>query len=96
MKALIVNESEELTFRDYKKAQETSNILNIQISIVQREQQKYDIDDGLTFLSFMEFTKIFKAGGKQVFDNSVIICDEFDSVIFSSDENYSSIVDTLH
>jgi hypothetical protein len=37
IKALIVNESEELTFRDYKKALETSNSLNLQINIVQRE-----------------------------------------------------------
>ncbi len=29
MKALIVNDSEELTFRDYKKAQEASNQLNV-------------------------------------------------------------------
>ena len=43
----------------------------------------------------MEFTKIFKDVGDKVFDNSVIICDEFDSIIFGSNENYSSVVDTL-
>jgi superfamily II DNA or RNA helicase len=37
MKALIINESEELTFRDYKKALETSNNLNLLMNIVQRE-----------------------------------------------------------
>jgi superfamily II DNA or RNA helicase len=60
MKVLIVNESEELTFRDYKKAQETSSNLDLQISIVQRGQQIKNITDGLTFVSFLEFTKLFK------------------------------------
>ena len=43
----------------------------------------------------MEFIKIFKNEGNKVFERSVIICDEFDSIIFGSDENYSSVLDTL-
>jgi hypothetical protein len=39
---------------------------------------------------------MFKNEGSQVFDNSAIIFDEFDSIIFGSDDNYSSVVDSLH
>ena len=60
MKALIVNESEELTFRDFKKAEETSSLVKFHINIIQRDKKSRNINDGLTFISFNEFNKIFK------------------------------------
>lgn len=44
----------------------------------------------------MEFAKLFNEMGSSIFDNCVIICDEFDSLIFGSEENHSSVIDIVH
>ena len=36
LKAIIMNESEELTFRDYKKAEEACHNLQLQTNLVQK------------------------------------------------------------
>lgn len=48
------------------------------------------IENGLTFLSFAVFENLFKEGVRKLFDNSVIICDEFDSIIFGKNETASA------
>ncbi len=44
------------------------------------------INHGITFLSFAAFCNLFKEGGIALFYDSIIICDEFDSIVFGSEE----------
>jgi superfamily II DNA or RNA helicase len=51
-KVLILNVSEELTFRDYKKALPTAKETEILVNFMEKVEEETLIQDGITFISF--------------------------------------------
>ena len=63
LKVLLINVSEELTFRDFKKADACSRDLEIPVNFVENDGEELRVPDGVTFLSFHIFAKITKRDG---------------------------------
>jgi superfamily II DNA or RNA helicase len=88
-KVLIINLSEELTFRDFKKAQSSQNITNIPVNFIENIQKFSVLMEGISFVSFNVFSLIIKNSNKETLDNLVVIADEFDHIIFGENDTYS-------
>ncbi len=80
---LVVNESPELTFRDFKKAENTSTTLQIPVNLIHQEFEEAIITEGLTYISLECFLAIIIKLPDYHFDDVIVIIDEFDSVIFT-------------
>ena len=58
LKVCIVNQSEELTFRDFKKAEKPGSYLNIKVGFVVSSDEKILAKEGITYYSSMAFSKL--------------------------------------
>jgi hypothetical protein len=52
IKTLIINSSEELTFRDFKQAEKSCEVANIQVNFLDKYDSKATLMEGLTYLSY--------------------------------------------
>ena len=85
-RVLIVNESEELTFRDYKKAEESCKQIEIQVNFDEGKDDKILALEGITYLSFWAFMAFAGRVSPETLENIIVLCDEVDSIIFGSEE----------
>ncbi len=56
---MIINVSEELTFRDYKKSLVVSEETQIPVSFIESYDPQYQINEGISFASFKTFALLF-------------------------------------
>ena len=63
LKVLLINVSDELTFRDFKKADSCSKALEMPVSFLQNDGQEARIPAGITYLSFKAFSDAFYKKG---------------------------------
>jgi hypothetical protein len=89
LKVFIINISEELTFRDYKKSLLNSQTLGIPVSFVESYQPDSKINEGISFMSFKSFTIISSNLSSDAFGNLAILADEFDQIIFGENDHSS-------
>ena len=82
-KVLIINESEDLTFRDFKKAEMFSSTLKVNITFLDEFSSALIQEEGITFLSYKTLANGQNSDFDKLKDQYVLIFDEFDSVAFS-------------
>jgi hypothetical protein len=58
LKTLIINSSDELTFRDFKQAEKTFASHQLSVNFVDESFVLEDFLDGLSYLSYKNFTRI--------------------------------------
>lgn len=82
-KVFIMNQSEDLTFRDFKKAEKCSAALKIDVVFLEDFPDSSVIHDGIIYLSYGTFVKVHASIEQWDFQKMKLIFDEFDSVAFS-------------
>jgi hypothetical protein len=87
LKVVIINDSDDLTFRDFKKAEGHCLELGVDINFIKDCTFANTIKAGVTFMSFKTIESLSKVPSILDMQSTVVICDEFDSLIFGSDEN---------
>jgi hypothetical protein len=83
---MIINVSEELTFRDYKKSLAISETKNIPISFIESYESQSQINEGISFVSFKNFSLMYLKLSLASIPNLVVVADEFDQIIFGECE----------
>jgi hypothetical protein len=85
-RVFIINISEELTFRDFKRAQSTANMTQIPVRFIEDMHAFVGFDGGIGFTSFKVFSTLVKGFSEDVIGSIVTIADEFDSIFFGEKE----------
>ena len=91
LKVLLINFSEELTFRDFKKAHACSWELEIPVNFLQNDGEELRLTDGITFLSFRIFARISKRDGAIDTLKTLLLIDEVDSVLFQTPNDFEGL-----
>jgi archaellum biogenesis ATPase FlaH len=84
---LIINSSDELTFRDFKLAEKSSRVTQILVNFIDGSNDIVVLREGITYLSYKTFANLIQKLDKDAIKNVVAILDEFDSAIFSSENS---------
>jgi hypothetical protein len=82
---IVLNESEELTFRDYKIANGICEGLGVDVMLASRESTALGKPGTLCYCSTKSLLLILGDNKTQSLKSSVTIIDEFDSFIFERD-----------
>ncbi len=67
-----------MTFRDYKKALPTTLATHIPVNFVENNEDLIEILDGISFISFKVYSKLFSKETYGENENLIVIADEFD------------------
>ncbi len=81
-----MNGSEELTFRDYKKALTSSQTTHIPVNFLENYDESLQIKDGISFISFKVYSSYFEKEIQNQQQNIIVIADEFDQIVFGDTE----------
>ncbi len=79
---LILNESDDLTFRDYKISLDASESLGVEIMLATPESKAILKNGRICYCSSSTFLTILNNHESILTDNLVTIVDEFDSYVF--------------
>jgi len=79
---LLINISDELTFRDFKKADSCARVLEIPVNFLQNDGKELGLPDGITFLTFDTFKFLSKKEASIDPEKTLLIIDEVDSLLF--------------
>jgi archaellum biogenesis ATPase FlaH len=94
-KVFIINVSEELTFRDFKKASQTIDATGISICLLDDPDAHPNYFEGIAFASFKVFQALHKNQRGLQLDDCVVIVDEFDRIIFGDKDHTNSGLELL-
>jgi hypothetical protein len=89
-KVFIINVSEELTFRDYKKASQTIDETGISICLLEDPGSYQNLFEGIAFASFKVFSSLLKNSKGFPLEECVVVVDEFDQIIFGEYDHTKS------
>jgi len=94
-KVLLINSSEELTFRDFKKADSLTPTTKVHTEFREPGKAIGPIHDGITYLPYecLGPAKISLSGDDLI--NVVVIADEFDSILFNSKHDINEVTALL-
>ena len=76
-----------MTFRDFKSAEKSCEIKNVQINFLEKYDSQSSLLKGLTFLSYRTFSELIKNLEPEAVNEIVGIVDEFDSILFSGNDS---------
>ena len=88
---LLINISDELTFRDFKKADSCARTLEIRVNYLQNDGNELRLPDGITFLTFDTFRHLSLKDGAIDPEKSLIIIDEVDSLLFQTPHDFEGL-----
>ena len=80
----ITNQSEDLTFRDFKKAEKSSANLKVDVLFLESISKPQAVLGGIVYLSYSTLGNLISSVEKSLVHDAVLIFDEFDSVAFST------------
>jgi hypothetical protein len=81
---LIINDSYELTFRDYKKAKNLSQEIDTQFLFCSEHFGDLVQNNTIIYCTFEAFLESLTNKGIDISKGSTIIVDEFDSILFEN------------
>jgi hypothetical protein len=77
-KVFIINVSEELTFRDFKKANQTIDATGISICLLDNPDAHPNYFGGIAFASYKVFSALLINSKEFSLEDCVVVVDEFD------------------
>jgi len=91
IRLLLINISDELTFRDFKKADSCARVLEIPVNFLQNDGTELRLPDGITFLSFDTFKHLSIKDGAIDPEKCLLIIEEVDSLLFQTHHDFEGL-----
>jgi hypothetical protein len=91
----VINQSADLTFRDFKKACSHSDDLRVKIHMLTEETLLTEVDAAIYYATFKNYLQKHTMIPKDRRADSIIIIDEFDSIYFEKSNDLREKIDAL-